>query len=103
MTALIIRFVFPEYIHDDFGQLLDFRKPCRVLYNTVESKKILANANDAAPEQMDDGKIRLMAVGARKGIQGLYIRLLSIVKRLWDEKSSVHLCVLGIEPLQREM
>lgn len=45
-----------QYVHDDFCQLLDFRKPCRVLYNTVESDKILAGANEAAPELADDGK-----------------------------------------------
>ena len=43
-----------QYVHDDFCQLLDFRKPCRVLYNTVESDKILAGANEAAPELADD-------------------------------------------------
>ena len=33
-----------QYVHDDFCQILDFQKPCRVLYNTVESDKILAGS-----------------------------------------------------------
>ena len=91
-----------QYVHDDFCRILDFQKPCRVLYNTVESEKILTNANDAAPELMDDGKIRLMAVGTLKESKG-YMRLLSIIKRLRDEKYPVHLYILGIGPLQQEM
>ena len=91
-----------QYVHDDFCQLLDFQKPCRVLYNTVESDKILAQAGDAAPELADDGKIRLIAVGTLKQSKG-YMRLLKIIKRLRDESYLVHLYILGIGPLQQEM
>lgn len=91
-----------QYVHDDFYRILNFQKPCRVLYNTVESEKILANANDAAPELMDDGKMRLMAVGTLKESKG-YMRLLPIIKRLRDERYPVHLYILGIGPLQQEM
>lgn len=91
-----------QYVHDDFCRILNFQKPCRVLYNTVESEKILAHADDTAPELMDDGKIRLMAVGTLKESKG-YMRLLSIIKRLHDEKYPVHLYILGIGPLQQEM
>lgn len=91
-----------QYVHDDFCQLLDFRKPCRVLYNTVESDKILAGASEAAPELDDDGKIRLIAVGTLKQSKG-YMRLLKIIRRLRDEQYPVHLYILGIGPLQQEM
>lgn len=91
-----------QYVHDDFCQLLDFQKPCRVLYNTVESDKILAGAGEAAPELVDDGKIRLIAVGTLKQSKG-YLRLLNIIKRLRDEQYPVHLYILGIGPLQQEM
>lgn len=91
-----------QYVHDDFCRILNFQKPCRVLYNTVESEKILANANDAAPELMDDGKIRLMAVGTLKESKG-YMRLLSIIKRLLGEKYPANLYILGIGLLQQEM
>lgn len=91
-----------KYVHDDFCQLLDFQKPCRVLYNTVESDKILAGAGEAAPELADDGKIRLIAVGTLKQSKG-YMRLLNIIKRLRDEQYPMHLYILGIGPLQAEM
>lgn len=91
-----------QYVYDDFCRILNFQKPCRVLYNTVESEKILAKANDAVSELMDDGKIRLMAVGTLKESKG-YMRLLSIIKRLQDENYPVHLYILGIGPLQPEM
>ncbi len=91
-----------KYVHDDFCQLLGFQKPCRVLYNTVESDKILTGASDEAPELADDGQIRLVAVGTLKQSKG-YMRLLNIIKRLRDEKYPVHLYVLGIGPLQQEM
>ncbi len=91
-----------QYVHDDFCRLLAFQMPCQVLYNTVESKKILVEARDTAPELMDDGKIRLIAVGTLKQSKG-YMRLLSIIKRLQEGHKSVHLYILGIGPLQREM
>ncbi|MGN0478595.1 MAG: glycosyltransferase [Hominenteromicrobium sp.] len=91
-----------QYVHDDFCQLLDFQKPCRVLYNTVESDKILAGASEAAPEIVDDGKLRLIAVGTLKQSKG-YMRLLEIIRRLRDEQYPVHLYILGIGPLQQEM
>ena len=91
-----------RYVYDDFCQLLDFWKPCRVLYNTVESDKILAGASEAAPELDDDGKIRLIAVGTLKQSKG-YMRLLQITRRLRDEQYPVHLYILGIGPLQQEM
>ena len=91
-----------QYVHDDFCQLLNFQKPCRVLYNTVESEKILTGASEAAPELVDDGKIRLIAVGTLKQSKG-YMRLLNIIKRLRDEQYPLHLYILGIGPLQQEM
>lgn len=91
-----------QYVYDDFCQLLDFQKPCQVLYNTVESDKILAEANDEALELVDDGRIRLIAVGTLKESKG-YMRLLQIIKRLQDEQYPVHLYILGIGPLQQEM
>ena len=91
-----------QYVHDDFCRLLDFQKPCRVLYNTVESDKILAGASEEAPGLENDGKIRLVAVGTLKQSKG-YMRLLQIIKRLRDDQFPVHLYILGIGPLQQEM
>ena len=64
-----------QYVHNDFCSILDFKKPCRVLYNTVESDKILALSKDAAPELDNDGRIRLVAAGTLKKSKG-YGRML---------------------------
>ena len=73
-----------------------------MLYNTVESDQILAGAGENAPELLDDGKVRLVAVGTLKETKG-YMRLLSIIKRLQDGAYPMHLYILGIGPLQQEM
>lgn len=91
-----------QYVHDDFCALLDFQKPCQVLYNTVESDKIVSGAAEETAEIADDGALRLMAVGTLKESKG-YMRLLSIVRRLRQEGLPVHLYILGIGPLQQEM
>lgn len=91
-----------QYVHDDFCRVLDFQRPCIVLYNTVESEKILASADEAVPELRDDGKTKLVAVGTLKQSKG-YMRLLRIVKRLRDEQYPIHLYILGIGPLHQEM
>ena len=91
-----------QYVHDDFCKILDFQKPCCVLYNTVESDKILKSAGEEAPELVDDGKIRLVAVGTLKESKG-YDRMLRIVKRLKEEHYPVHLYILGIGPQQQAL
>ncbi|MCI6430583.1 MAG: glycosyltransferase [Lachnospiraceae bacterium] len=91
-----------QYVHDDFCRVLDFQRPCTVLYNTVEFEKILSSADEAAPELMEDGKTKLVAVGTLKHSKG-YMRLLRIIKRLYDEQYPIHLYILGIGPLQQEM
>ena len=83
-----------EYVKDDFCSILDFAKPCQVLYNTVESDKILEMSTDSAPELIDDGNFRLVAVGTLKESKG-YDRMLSIVKKLDDNGYPVHLYILG--------
>ena len=88
-----------EYVKQDFCNLLDFRKPCKVLYNTVESDKILGLSSDPAPEIRSDVGLRMIAVGTLKESKG-YDRLLHIVKRLKEEQYAAHLYILGIGPLQ---
>lgn len=91
-----------QYVHDDFCRILDFQKPCRVLYNTVESDKILREAAAEAPRLAEDGAVRLAAVGTLKASKG-YDRLLRVMKRLREDGYPVHLYILGIGPLQQEL
>lgn len=89
-----------QYVYDDFCQILDHQRPCCVLYNTVESSKVLSLSKDAAPELDDDGKIRLVAVGTLKGSKG-YDRILRVIKRLKDAGYPIHLYILGVGPEQQ--
>ena len=91
-----------ECVQNDFCSILDFKKPCRVLYNTVESGKILGMATDGAPELAEDGKIRLIAVGTLKESKG-YDRMLSIVKKLADNGYPLHLYILGEGPQLKDL
>ena len=91
-----------QYVRDDFCRILDFQKPCRVLFNTVESDKILREAVVEAPYLAEDGAVRLIAVGTLKEVKG-YDRLLRVMKRLREEGYPVHLYILGVGPLQQEL
>lgn len=91
-----------QYVRDDFCRILNFQKPCRVLYNTVESAKILTLSAEEAPKLMQDAQIRLASVGSLKPSKG-YDRMLRIIRRLRDEQYPVHLYILGIGPLQQEL
>lgn len=91
-----------RFVREDFCRILNFDNPCTILYNTVESEKILAMAADPAPELVDDGKIRLVAVGTLKPSKG-YLRLLQIIQRLCSESYPINLYILGIGPQQKEL
>lgn len=85
-----------QFVQQDFQNILNYQKPCRVLYNTVESDRVLVLSREEAPLE-DDGKIRLVAVGTLKKSKG-YARMLRIVKQLVDQGYPVHLYILGIGP-----
>lgn len=91
-----------EFVKDDFCSILNFEKPCRVLYNTVESERILEKSKETAHELDGDAEFRLVAVGTLKESKG-YMRLLSVIKHLLEEGAPVRLYILGIGPLQEEM
>lgn len=91
-----------EYVMNDFCSILDFQKPCKVLYNTVESDKILAWASDDALEIKNNGCVSIVAVGTLKESKG-YDRMLRIIKRLCDEAYPVRFYILGEGPQRQEL
>lgn len=91
-----------ESVKDDFCSILDFRKPCKVLYNTVESEFIKQLATESADAFLDDNRIRLIAVGTLKPSKG-YDRLINVIEKLDKEKYPVHLYILGTGPLRQEI
>ena len=91
-----------EYVREDFTGILSYRKPCRVLYNTVESDKVLTLSREEAPQLLDDGAVRLVAVGSLKQSKG-YHRLLDCIRQLRKDGFPIHLYILGIGPQQQEL
>ena len=91
-----------QYVRDDFCGILNFQKPCRVLYNTVESEQIIALSREETPEIETGNAVNLVAVGTLKESKG-YMRLLRILKRLQSEQNLVCLYILGAGPLKPTM
>jgi len=91
-----------QFVKNDFTAILDYKRPVDVLYNTVESDKILTMAKDVQERIIKDETIRLVAVGTLKESKG-YMRLLRIVDTLVKEHYPIHLYILGIGPLEEEM
>lgn len=87
-----------ESVKNDFCTILNYQKPCHILYNTVDSEMIIKQAREEVSEMKSDKVIKLVAVGTLKKSKG-YERLLSIVKKLCEEYS-VCLYILGIGPQQ---
>ena len=102
MTPLRLACSNTKDVKDSFCRLLDFRKPCCVLYNTVESDRILEMSKEETPRLAQKTEIRLIAVGSLKRSKG-YKRMLRIIKRLYKMHYPVHLYVLGAGPLQEEL
>lgn len=90
-----------EYVKNDFTSLIELEHPCSVLYNTVESGKIIASASEPVEEAFSPDLIHLTAVGKiciQKGVD----RLLWIMKRLLAEHYPVRLHLLGVGPYEEE-
>lgn len=91
-----------QFVMDDFCSILNFKNPCQVLYNTVESEKILKMSEEDIARIADDEYIKLVAVGTLKQSKG-YDRLLRIIQRLKNEKYKARLYILGIGPLEEQL
>lgn len=91
-----------KYVHDDFCSILNFKRPCTVLYNTVESVRILDASRAPATELSEDGKLRLVAVGSLKESKG-YMRMLRVIEKLYRQNYPIHLYILGIGPDQQTL
>lgn len=91
-----------QFVKADFTGILGFERPCAVLYNTVESEKIIASSAEPAPLLAEDGSFRLISIGTLKPSKG-HDRTIRIVQRLRGEGYKVHLYVLGKGPQKAEL
>ena len=88
-----------QNIKNNFVTLLGENVNTAVLYNTIESDKIILQSSEVADEIDDKDEVKLVAVGTLKEVKG-FDRLLKIVKRLIDEQYSIKLYLLGEGPLR---
>ena len=92
-----------DAVRKDFLGLLPVNVPTEVLYNTNESEKILAAAEEATETGLFvPGEIKLIGVGKLLQSKGFH-RMLLIVEQLRREGHPVHLYILGIGPMEAEL
>lgn len=91
-----------QFVKDDFCSILDFKKPCEVLYNTVESEKILEKSQEKVDRIINDDCVCLVAVGTLKQSKG-YDRLIRIIKKLKEHDYKTRLYILGIGPIEEQL
>ena len=99
-------FDYTAYVSADVGSnfkdKLGFSKVDGVMYNTVESDKILKDSKDSVNIEFDDSIVNLIAVGSLKEVKG-YDRLLRVVKKIVMNNYKCCLYLLGIGPLEHTL
>lgn len=91
-----------DTVKQDFLQLFPQNNPCHVIYNTVESDKILRLAKETVDDFRDDGGIKIISTGTLKEVKG-FDRLIRIVQRLRKDKYDVQLYFLGKGPQKEKL
>lgn len=84
-------------VKNDFSSIFALNKPMDVLYNTNESKQIIEKSADKINFDLDSNCVNIIGVGRLLKNKG-FDRIAKIIKRLIDEKYSVHFYLLGIGP-----
>ncbi len=82
-----------------FQEISGIGENCSILYNTIESQKILQLSQQDPPFTMPFDGLRFIAMGTLKEVKG-FDRLLRVMKRLVENGYSFHLYLLGIGPLE---
>jgi len=76
---------------------------CDVIYNTVDSQKVLELAAETQDEICcEDNNVKLVAVGTLKPVKGVD-RLLKVMNMLHQAAYPVHLYILGQGPMEQEL
>lgn len=88
-----------EGVRNAFVEKCDYKGNMEVLYNTMETEKIIRLSKETIVEQIED-RFKLIAIGTLKEVKG-FDRLLRVIKRLRNDNHSVHLYLLGIGPMKK--
>lgn len=99
------RFDYTACVSEDvraaFCGFIEFKRPAGVLYNTIESEKIINLSNQESDIEFISDKFNIIAVGSLKPVKR-YDRLLNIAKKLKNEGYHAHTYILGAGPLKDE-
>lgn len=90
-----------EEVKDAFCGFLNFKKPCGVLYNTIDSDNIMKLALEEPDITINTNNFNIVAVGSLKTVKR-YDRLLRIAKQFKEEGRQAHIYILGTGPLETE-
>lgn len=84
-----------EYVKNDFSNIFDNVKYIEVLYNTIETDKIIKKADEPIDDYFFDKTVKtLVAVGTLKKSKG-FDKLIRIHKRLLDDGILHNIIILG--------
>ncbi len=95
-------FCVSSLVKASFQKIFSIDNPVDVLYNTVESGKILALAQEETGIVFSDSVVNLIGVGSLKISKGFH-RLIQIQKRLSDAGQRTHLYILGKGPERKKL
>lgn len=91
-----------EEVRRTFLEALTVKTPMDVLYNTNETAQIMEQGQEPVDGLFVSEEFRIVGVGKLLHSKG-FDRLARITKRLREEGYPVHLYILGIGPLQKEL
>ena len=81
---------------DYFTNTFDFKKPIGVIYNTIETNKIIEKSNEVIDDvSFDNNYINICSVGKLTQVKG-FDRLVHIHKKLLDNNIKNRVYILGI-------
>ncbi len=84
-----------ETIKADFNRIFNLNKPIEVVYNVVESEKIIENSKEKIEDvTFDKEKVNIISVAKLMQTKG-YDRLVNVTKRLIDEGYPIHVYIVG--------
>ena len=91
-----------QYMKENFCRWIPVENKTEVLYNVVDSDRILSLADEPAVEIPNLNVSQIVAVGTMKEVKG-FDRLLRTIKRLRDEGCKNHLYLLGSGPQEKKL
>ena len=89
-----------KWVMNYFKKTMDYKKPIEVLYNTIETDKIIEKSTEGISDySFEDPCIRLCSVGKIATVKG-FDRLARIHKRLLENGLKHKILILGVGPDQ---